>query len=81
VILNTTKKPRERYRIIPGSMGNADDPPDSPNHYYYIVMGINRGKGYQSCMSVSHFLNGYEDVPEEAKRKCRNFLIARGFKV
>lgn len=81
MILNKTKSHRDRYRIVPGNMGNAGDPKDYPTHKYHIVNGINRGNGYQGCMSVAYFFSEdtHRYVPEEARKNCVKFLLAHGY--
>ncbi len=78
MILNKTTKSRERYRVIPGSMGCAGDPKHYPTHKYEIAAGVDRGNGYQCYMSVTTFLEkGY--IPEEAKQKLIAFLRGKGY--
>jgi hypothetical protein len=79
MILNKTTKHRDRHRILPGNMGNAGDPKDSPNHTFHIAYGINRGNGYQGSMSVTYFFGNESHAPEEAKQNAVKFLLANGY--
>jgi hypothetical protein len=65
-ILVKTRHPRDRYRIISGSMGNYRTVTNHANNRFQIVEGIDRGNGYQGYMSVSYFLT-LDYVPKEAK--------------
>lgn len=76
MILNKTTKHRERYRILPGNMGNHGDPKDSPNHKYHVANGI--GPNYCGSMSIEYFLSN-ENIPEEAKQNAIKFLLERGY--
>lgn len=78
MILNKTTKASERYHIIRGSQGSAGDPPDWPTHKFEIANGVDRGHGYQGYMSVTYFFTKAY-VPEEAKRKCKEFLKQLGY--
>jgi hypothetical protein len=49
-------------------MGNYGEPANHANHKYHIVNGIDRGRGYQGHMSVSHFLT-LDYIPNSAKDK------------
>ncbi len=79
MILNKTKKHRDRYRVINGKMGSHGQSPNSPNHKYEIVNGIDNGNGYQGYSAVSYFLTK-EDAPQEAKDNLIDFLLVRGYK-
>lgn len=83
MILNKTKSHRNRYRIVPGNMGNHGDPKNSPTHKYHIAYGINRGNGYQGSMSIEYFLGneGEHQIPEEAKQNAIKFFLAHGYRV
>jgi hypothetical protein len=78
MILNKTRRPRDRYRIVEGGMGYYKDPKDSPNHKYRIVVGVNRGNGYQGEMSIEYFLNE-EKPPFLARANAIQFLIEEGY--
>jgi hypothetical protein len=80
MILNKTTRASDRYRIIPGHMGNYGDPATSPNHSYQIAFGVDRGNGYQGYMSVTYFLE-CDHVPQEAKSRCKSFLRSLGYTV
>lgn len=79
MILNKTTKHRDRYRILPGNMGNHGDPSTSPNHKYHVVNGV--GPNYCGSMSIEYFFS--EDakkyVPEEARQIAVKFLLVRGY--
>jgi len=76
MILNKTKSHRNRYRIVPGNMGNYKDPEHFPTHKYHIVNGI--GPNYQGSMSIACFFTE-ERVPDEAKKNAVKFLLANGY--
>jgi len=78
LILNSTRKPRERYRIVNGGMGYYKDPQDSPNYKYHIAIGIDRGNGYQGSMSIEYFLKE-EKPPLLARVNLIKFLKAEGY--
>jgi hypothetical protein len=78
IILNKTRKHRERYRIVNGGMGYYKDPKDSPNYKYHIAIGVNRGNGYQGAMSIEYFFNE-EKPPFFARVNAIEFLIAEGY--
>jgi hypothetical protein len=78
MILNKTRKSRERYRIIEDGMGFYKDPKDSPNYKYRIVVGVNRGNGYQSAMSVEYFFKN-ENPPFLARVNAIQFLKDEGY--
>jgi hypothetical protein len=76
MILNKTRSHRERYRILPGNMGNYKEPLTSPNHKYHVVNGV--GPNYCGSMSMDYFFK-QEYVPDEAKKNAIKFLSAHGY--
>lgn len=81
MILNKTRSHRDRYRIVPGNMGNHGDPKDYPTHKYHVVNGVNRGNGYQGAMSVEYFFSkdAHRYIPEEARKNAVKFLLDHGY--
>lgn len=68
IILNKTRNTSERYSLILGSMGCAGCPANHANCKYQIVIGVDRGNGYQGYTSISYFIK-QDYVPQEAKNK------------
>ena len=68
IILNKTKSSSQRFTLLSGAMGNYGEPRNSPNHYYEIVNGVDRGRGYQGYMSITYALSDRSSLPEEIKR-------------
>ena len=73
MILNTTTKARDRYRIINDGMGCHGDPISDPTHHWSIAEGVDRGNGYQGYMSLDYFFQA-DFVPRTAKATCCAFL-------
>jgi hypothetical protein len=81
VILNKTRSPHHRYRVIHDGhgMGSFGDPPDSPQHEYVIACGTNSPTdGYQGYMSIGHVLKS-SHFPKDARKALISFLKEKGF--
>jgi len=76
MILNRTRKTRDRYTVVGGSMGCHGMANGHANHHYEIRNG--NPSNPSGIMSVSYFLT-LDYVPQEAKDNLRKFLTDRGF--
>jgi hypothetical protein len=77
-ILNKTTKTRERYTLINESMGNCNEPNNSPTHKYSIANGIDRGNGYQGYMSIDYFLT-IDYISNDIKNNLKKILVSLGY--
>lgn len=64
--LTHSKSSRDRYYLIPGSMGSHGEPKNHVNRKYEIANGIDKGNGYQGYTAVSYFLT-LDYIPQSAK--------------
>jgi hypothetical protein len=84
MILNKTRKHKERWRIIGGGMGWSGDPENSPNRKFRVAKGLKRKGGYYpSEMSFTvFFTEAYNWLPKPAKEvrdTCIYWLVANGY--
>lgn len=80
MILNKTRKHRDRYILVNGPQGNYGYPPNHANHKFHVANGIDKGNGFQGYLSVSYALDKDSYVPEEAKNRLRQILTKLGYK-
>jgi len=79
MILNNTKSSRERFQVIPGSMGCHGDAVYSPQHKFQVVCGVDRGNGYQGYFSIQAVLDECKWMPNEVKQNLISFLKDEGY--
>src|SRR6516165_11367867 len=90
MILNRTRKHKERWRIIGGGMGWAGDPENSPNRKFRIAKGL-KDKNYKPLedprpynpqyrneMSITVFFTE-ANPPPSVRETAIHWLVANGY--
>ena len=78
IILNRTRRPRERYTLIDEPMGGADETPNHVTNRFSVANGRDRGNGYQGYSSILYFLSK-PWIPKSAKENCIKELNKLGY--
>lgn len=79
ITLNKTRSSQERFILINGSMGCANDPNYWPTYKFEIANGIDRGNGYQCYMNLTYALKDCAWFPKEAKENLIKELKKLGY--